>query len=148
GRYAFQQQPNIGGWNIARFAETLIPLIDEDEEKAVELAQETISAYGPTYYKYWLRGMREKGGFSVEKEEDSQLIEALLDIMKREKMDYTTTFIDLTLELDGKECTATSEVFRSWRQRWKKRLEEEERSTEDIYQQMKRVNPAIIPRND
>ncbi|HLR14994.1 MAG TPA: YdiU family protein [Bacillota bacterium] len=148
GRYAFQQQPNIGGWNIARFAEALIPLIDEDEEKAVELAQETISAYGPTYYKYWLRGMREKVGFSVEKEEDSQLIEALLDIMKREKMDYTTTFIDLTLELDGKECTATSEVFRSWRQRWKKRLEEEERSTEDIYQQMKRVNPAIIPRND
>src|SRR5699024_5111728 len=72
GRYAFQQQPNIGGWNIARFAEALIPLIDEDEEKAVELAQETISTYGPTYYKYWLRGMREKVGFSVEKEERSE----------------------------------------------------------------------------
>src|SRR5699024_7872290 len=122
GRYSFREQPNIGSWNIARFAETLIPLIDEDEEKAVERAQETIGEYGPTYYSYWLTGMREKLGFSKEKEEDSSLIEALLDIMEREKMDYTTTFIDLTLELDGKECTATSEVFRSWVERWKKRL--------------------------
>lgn len=148
GRYAFNQQPNIGGWNIARFAETLLPLMDEDEEKAVERAQETIQTYGPTYYDYWLTGMREKVGMSVNKEEDGQLIEDLLDVMKREELDYTTTFMDLTLEVGGKECTVSSEGFRFWKSRWKKRLEAEEESMKDIYEQMKRVNPAIIPRND
>lgn len=148
GRYAFANQPNIGGWNIARFAESLLPLFLEDEDQAVELAQEAISNFGPIYYEYWLMGMREKLGLMRKEDGDAKLIDALLTLMEDHQADYTTTFIDLTFDSNSETSLERSSAFSEWKIRWKKRLEKEERSSEQIFEHMKSVNPAIIPRND
>lgn len=148
GRYAFENQPNIGGWNIARFAESLLPLFHEDDDQAVELAQEAISHFGPIYYDYWLKGMREKLGLMREEDGDAKLIDELLTIMQDLQADYTTTFIDLTFNSHEEKNLERSRAFSEWKTRWKKRLEIEDRSTGEIVAHMKSVNPGMIPRND
>src|SRR5699024_73931 len=148
GRYAFENQPNIGGWNIARFAESLLPLFHEDDDQAVELAQEAISHFGPIYYDYWLKGMREKLGLMRKEYGDTKLIDELLTIMQDLQADYTTTLIDLTFNSHEEKNLERSRAFSEWKTRWKKRLEIEDRSTGEIVAHMKSVNPGMIPRND
>lgn len=92
GRYAYGNQPGIGGWNLARFAETLLPLLHEDEEKAVEIAQEALGDYSLQYRGHWMAGMRAKLGIFNEEPEDEAMIEQLLGLMQRYKADYTNTF--------------------------------------------------------
>ncbi len=97
GRYAYGNQPKIGGWNLTRFAEALLPLLDKDANKAIEIAEKLLSNYGSLYNKYWEDGMRAKLGIFNYEEEDKKLISSLLDIMKNYKADYTNTFCNLTL---------------------------------------------------
>lgn len=147
GRYAFENQPNIGGWNLARFAESMIPLFHEDEDKAVELAQEAVSRYGDMYVEYWLAGMRAKLGLGRELDGDDELIHDLLTLMETHKLDYTMTFIDLTRHTLEESCFAGIDELNAWHARWQKRLKQEDRTESEIITQMKRVNPAMIPRN-
>ena len=150
GRYAYGNQPDIGGWNLARFAEAIIPLIDEDRDKAIELAQRTISNYPNLYEKNCIDGMRRKLGLFNEEDGDEALIEALLSIMNKYDADYTNTFLKLTLgnsEIIEDTTMDYSEEYKSWFKLWKERLSRQNQSEEEIKNLMEENNPWIIPRN-
>ncbi|MFD1020944.1 protein adenylyltransferase SelO [Thalassobacillus hwangdonensis] len=145
GRYAYGNQPGIGGWNLARFAETLLPLLDEDQEKALAMAQEAMEGYLELSKKYWLDGMRKKLGLFGEAEEDEALVQELLKLMKKHEADFTNTFRALTL---GEEVEMVEDqVFEVWYKKWQKRLAEQDASEEEMRERMKANNPAVIPRN-
>jgi uncharacterized protein YdiU (UPF0061 family) len=145
GRYAYGNQPLIGGWNLARFAESLLPLLHEDEDHAVKIAQEAMSGYMELFNSYWLAGMEAKLGIFNEEKEDQSLIEDLLSIMHKNSADFTQTFRALTfgapIELDK------TDEFAKWHERWQARLGRQEQSPEASRELMRKSNPAIIPRN-
>jgi len=147
GRYAYGNQPPIGGWNLARLAEALVPLLDENEKQAVEMAKEALSGYITQFEDHWNAGMRAKLGLFEEDTEDAALFDDLLSAMKKYKADYTNTFAALTFDrLEGAVLYATEE-FKQWHARWQERLEKQGQSKEEVQNLMKRTNPAIIPRN-
>ncbi|MCJ8501383.1 protein adenylyltransferase SelO [Desulfatitalea alkaliphila] len=96
GRYAYGRQPQIAQWNLARFAETLLPLIHDDAQKALSIANEAISGFSDTFRRYWLQGMRAKLGLLNAEAADGALAEELLGCMQRHGADFTNTFRDLT----------------------------------------------------
>lgn len=147
GRYAYGNQPYIGSWNLARLAEALLPLMDEDEEGAIELAQDALSDFGELYHEYWLQGMRAKLGLFSEEPQDEALIEAFLLLMQRNKADYTNTF--RALSMDKPEATVLNGTpeFAEWQEQWQARLGRQEESKEDSLKLMRRSNPSVIPRN-
>lgn len=145
GRYRYENQPAIGAWNLTRFAETLIPLINKDEQKAIEQAKTSLMTYKDCYEAAWLSGMRAKLGLIKETDHDQALIKELLTIMEKEKLDYTNTFIDLTN--DKRDEISTSKAFQSWYKRWRDRLQDKQVTVDDIKSIMKQNNPSIIPRN-
>ncbi|WP_100332599.1 protein adenylyltransferase SelO [Bacillus xiapuensis] len=144
GRYAYGNQPGIAGWNLARFAETLLPLLHEEQEKAIELAQAEISAFQDLYQAHWLSGMRAKLGISNEEREDQALIQDLLHMMEKHRADYTNTFRALTFHRLEGSSLFESEEFVQWRERWQARQERSKPSSREL---MKNSNPAVIPRN-
>ncbi|MGO4109388.1 protein adenylyltransferase SelO [Paenibacillus sp. YAF4_2] len=147
GRYAYGNQPYIGSWNLARLAEALLPLFDEDEEGAIELAQDALSDFSELFHEHWLQGMRAKLGIFNDEPEDEALIEAFLLLMQSNKVDYTNTF--RALSLNKPEDTALHGIteFAEWQEKWKARLERQEESKEDSLRLMRSSNPAVIPRN-
>jgi serine/tyrosine/threonine adenylyltransferase len=147
GRYAYGNQPYIGGWNLARFAETLLPLLAEKEEKAIELAEEVLSGYSLLYHANWLAGMRAKLGIFNEEEQDQSLIDDLLSIMQKYHADYTNTFRALTLEQSEETVLFEKPEFTSWFERWQARLERQQESKTSSNQLMRKSNPGVIPRN-
>lgn len=147
GRYKYNNQPRIAVWNLARFAESLLPILHDDRDVAVELAQEAIEMFGELYEEEWLIGMRSKLGLFNEEEEDRTLIGNLLDLMFKYKADYTNTFVSLTLSEEGDSLLFQSSEYKKWYERWKQRLKRQEQSTEEVTQLMKNSNPFVIPRN-
>ncbi|XDZ00531.1 YdiU family protein [Bacillus manliponensis] len=147
GRYAYGNQPYIAGWNLARFAESLLPLLHEEEEQAVELAQEKISAFPKLYHAYWLKGMREKLGIFNEEVQDEELINKLLGMMEKHQSDYTNTFRALTLSTLEDGELYKNEEFAKWYELWQARLSRQPQSKASVQQLMKDSNPALIPRN-
>ncbi|RID85290.1 YdiU family protein [Peribacillus asahii] len=147
GRYAYGNQPYIGGWNLARFAESLLPLLHDDQEEAIKLAQNAMSAFGELYEGHWLAGMKAKLGLFNEEAQDRSLIEELLSIMQKYRADYTNTFRALTFDtLEDTVLFGTPE-FTQWHELWKARLGRQQESKADSHQLMRNSNPAIIPRN-
>lgn len=96
GRYAYGNQPIIGGWNLARFAETLLPLLHDDQKEAVDQAQEAVTGYKKLHHNHWLAGMKAKLGIFNEEQEDETLIGDLLSVMQKSSADFTNTFRALT----------------------------------------------------
>lgn len=146
-RYGYGNQPNIGKWNLARFAETLLVLIDIDKDRSVELAQDALEDFDRLYYKDWLRGMRSKLGIFNEEAEDEKLIEELLKLMEKYKSDYTNLFIDLSLDRLEEKDIFHSEEFKKWNEKYENRLNRQEESRDQSKELMKKSNPAAIPRN-
>ncbi|KZE15549.1 protein adenylyltransferase SelO [Priestia aryabhattai] len=147
GRYAYQNQPGITGWNLARFAEALLPLLDQDIEKAVEIAQNAVTEFPKLYRENWLAGMQAKLGLFNEEKEDEALFQELLTMMKTYKADYTNTFRALTFNKPGKSDLFESEEFAQWQELWQKRLGRQKQSKAESEELMKHNNPAVIPRN-
>ncbi|MDF2677688.1 MAG: hypothetical protein K0Q97_2013 [Bacillota bacterium] len=147
GRYAYGNQPTMAGWNLTRFAETLLPLLSDNEEQAIKIAQETIDEFNNLYQSNWLSGMRLKLGFFNEEKEDESLIENLLNIMKKYNADFTNTFCSLTMEKLEDTDLFKSQEFTQWHENWQNRLKKQEQSKESIMDLMKNNNPAVIPRN-
>ena len=146
GRYAYDNQPKITKWNLARFAECLIPLIDNDEEAAVKLATDTINNFENIYETRWLNMMRNKLGLFGEDKNDKKLILDLLDWMRVNKADYTNTFCYLMgNKLDENKIYLNNE-FKIWLEDWHKRLRLNNYNNKHL-DLMKSVNPIIIPRN-
>ncbi len=147
GRYAFANQPSITQWNLARFAETLLPILDEDIKHASEIAEQVLRSFGPLYKEKWFSMMRAKLGFTGEREEDESLVTDLLDWMHGAEADYTNTFRDLTQDEPPQGKPYDDKAFLSWHARWRERLAQEENDMEASLALMNASNPAVIPRN-
>lgn len=154
GRYAYQMQPAVGQWNMARFAETLLPLIADDQDQAVEQATAVIRDFVGYYDAAWLQHFRAKIGLRTAQPGDQQLIENLLGSMAQQAVDFTLFFHSLQdAVLAPQQAAKTVALFQdatewqSWAARWQQRLEAEQQSSEQIAAFLKGVNPAVIPRN-
>ncbi|GED72907.1 UPF0061 protein [Brevibacillus reuszeri] len=147
GRYAYGNQPYIAVWNLARFAETLLPLLDPNEEKALKLGEDALAKFAELYRDNWLAGMRAKLGIFNEEQEDESLIEGLLAIMQKERADFTNAFRALTLEKPEDTGLSGTEEFTQWLKQWQARLGRQEESKASSLQLMRSSNPAVIPRN-
>ncbi|CAG7646362.1 YdiU family protein [Paenibacillus allorhizosphaerae] len=147
GRYAYGNQPHIAAWNLARFAETLLPLLDEDEEQAVQQAEAAISDFAALYQRHWLAGMRAKLGIFNEEPQDEALVEDLLQMMQKQHADYTNTFRALTVDKPQDTALIDTTEFAQWHERWQARLSRQQESKDASQQLMRSSNPAIIPRN-
>src|SRR6056300_947573 len=146
GRYAYSNQPPIAKWNLARFAECLIPLIDKNEQKAISIATETINNFEKLYEEKWLNMMRDKLGLFGEDKDDKHLIFELLTWMENNKADFTNTFCNL-METKIDENNYKDEAFITWFDEWKKRSKLNNSSKEKQTKLMRKNNPIIIPRN-
>ncbi len=147
GRYAYGNQPKIAAWNLTRFAETLLPLIHDDQTEAINLAQDAVSKFDELYHYNWISGMRKKLGIYNEEGEDESLIEELHRMMQKYKADFTNTFRFLTLGSIEKITMSESDEFRQWYSLWQERLSRQNESKKSSQTLMKKNNPAIIPRN-
>jgi uncharacterized protein YdiU (UPF0061 family) len=154
GRYAYGNQPHAAAWNLARFAETLLPIIDSNPDRAVESASEILATFAVRFSDQQLAGMRRKLGLSVREDADAALAEELLDAMHRNQADFTLTFRRLC---DAAEHEAGDTAIRAlfmnprdydeWAGRWRARLIREPEQARQRAEAMRQVNPAVIPRN-
>ena len=147
GRYAYFNQPSITKWNLARFAECLIPLIDPKKDKAIEIATEAINSFDKSYETKWINMMRDKLGLFGQDQKDQVLIIDLLTWMHKNKADYTNTFCFLMDENFQHNKIYNDENFLTWKERWKERLKLNNNTPEKYLSLMKSVNPLVIPRN-
>ena len=147
GRYAYFNQPGITKWNLARFSETLLPLIDKNKDKAIKIVTEIINNFGEIYKKNWLEMMRKKLGLIEKKNNDEKLINDLLSLLHEQKADYTNTFCSLMNEDVQNDKIFNNKEFIDWHQKWKECLAKNNNSTEESLKLMRSVNPIVIPRN-
>jgi uncharacterized protein YdiU (UPF0061 family) len=160
GRYAYGNQPKAALWNLGRFAETLLPLLDPSSDRAVVLANEAIAAFVPLFDARWLEGMRRKLGLGTADEEDGELIRGLFDVMQRGEADFTLTFRCLSDVAAGAGAAAGAaaeaalyglftppDAMHDWLARWRGRVARDAQSADARAAAMRRVNPAVIPRN-
>ena len=137
GRYAFNNQPKIALWNLARLAETFLHLIDDDKEIAIKKIEEILVKYENRYKKLWLQMMKNKIGLNQNHEKDSELIKELLDLMHVFKLDYTNTFVDIE-----RKKLHRFDFMQEWYSKFKER-----KKLNSINKEINNSNPKIIPRN-
>jgi uncharacterized protein YdiU (UPF0061 family) len=152
GRYAFGNQPSIVQWNLARFAESLLPLIDDDQDRAVELATELLHDFPARFGRSWRAGMRAKLGLSTEQEDDGDLFDDLLRLMHEQGADHTNTFRSLSSVVRGDEAPLLDQLrdrtaLDPWLERYRARLDADGHPAEDVAARMDQTNPLFIPRN-
>ena len=152
GRYAFGNQPSIAQWNLARLAETLLPLIDTDRNRAIAQATEVVNGFPGLYERYWLQGMRAKLGLASEDEADLNLVNSFLAALESNTVDYTLAFRYLADAALGEEeriraLFADASAYDLWSEHWRSRLARESVTPAERAQAMRRVNPAFIARN-
>jgi uncharacterized protein YdiU (UPF0061 family) len=149
GRYAYGRQPMIALWNLARFAETLLPLIDDRPASAIEMAESVLAAFEDQFQAAWLEGARQRLGLRTSEADDDKLIEALFGWMQQATADYTTTFTALCCAADEPPASPPFDqpAFTAWHARWMARLQREEGGPDAARAHMRRVVPAVIPRN-
>ena len=147
GRYAYCNQPGIAKWNLARFAECLIPLVDKDIDKAIKLVTQKVNSFEITYKQKWMEMMRNKLGLFSEEKNDNLLFLDLLTWMHQNKADYTNTFCHLMDPQSYNEPIYKDVYFEDWKKNLKIRQLKNNNSYENSIELMKNNNPLIIPRN-
>jgi protein adenylyltransferase len=154
GRYAYANQPNAAQWNLARFAETLLPLIDVDTQRAIGVATEAIATFETLFNDSWLGGMRRKLGLSSSEQGDRQLAEDLLKAMHRNQADFTLSFRALCTAARDRQGDGPLRAqflnaldYDEWALRWRARMSREATTLESRTESMQEANPAYIPRN-
>jgi uncharacterized protein YdiU (UPF0061 family) len=154
GRYAYANQPNAALWNLARFAETLLPLIDAGAQGAIAAATEAIATFETLFNDCWLDGMRCKLGLSTSERADRQLAEDLLKAMHRNQADFTLSFRALCAAASDRQGDGPVRAqflnaldYDAWAQRWRARMSREAITLESRAESMQAANPAYIPRN-
>lgn len=154
GRYAYANQPRIALWNLTRFAETLLPLIADDEKLAIEIAQAALGAFSEIFNTAYQAGLRKKLGLFTSLPDDAALAQDLLVAMTANQADFTLTFRRLggaALDADNDEAVRglfiDPTAFDVWALNWRQRLSLEPQDAVTRYQAMQAVNPAFIPRN-
>ena len=147
GRYAYANQPYIAQWNLARLAESLLPLMDGEKEETIAMAEDLLNSFEQVYKNKWLSMMGSKLGLSRVDNEDEKIITDLLEWMHKNSADFTNTYLNLCKEEIPNGALYASESFQSWHVRWQNRLRKEEQGLETSFALMRSVNPAVIPRN-
>lgn len=166
GRYAYDNQPKMAGWNLTRFAEALLPLLHEDQEQAIQQAEDALSNFAELFHTQWVSGMCRKLGLnhindaSDATESDEKLISGLLHLMQKPKADYTLTFRGLmnvlaTTSSQPSEAVEQSDThnlfsspeFAKWKENWENKREKQGLTKEQSLHIMSQHNPVIIPRN-
>ncbi|MEY3189742.1 MAG: hypothetical protein RIR82_476, partial [Pseudomonadota bacterium] len=141
GRYAFGNQPSIAQWNLARLADAILPLLDEDQNKAIDVGEEIIHSFKEKYEKKFHKMMKKKLGLITDEADDVILIQELLDTLEKNNLDYTNTFRDLMND------KINNETLKNFHAKWKIRIDKQNRSHEEVLTLMRNVNPVVIPRN-
>jgi uncharacterized protein YdiU (UPF0061 family) len=155
GRYSYGNQPRIARWNLARWADTLLPLLAGDEGAAVEIANESLGEFAGRFDAAYASGLRRKLGLFQERQDDRALAQDLLDRMARNGADFTLTFrrlSDAAVSADGDAAVQSlftdPTAYDEWVTRWRGRLADDGEATgEQRAVAMRAVNPAFIPRN-
>jgi uncharacterized protein YdiU (UPF0061 family) len=155
GRYAYANQPPIGHWNLVCLAQALLPLLADDEEKAIEIAQASVNRYPELFRDAWLTGMRQKLGLTTEEEGDQALAEELLERMEQNQADFALTFRYLANALGtageagppARDQFIDPTSFDVWAKRWQERLLREPMAKGERKALMLAANPMFIPRN-
>ncbi|GIR04869.1 MAG: UPF0061 protein [Candidatus Pelagibacterales bacterium] len=142
GRYSFANQPSIIQWNLVRLAECLLPLIDKDEKRSIEIAQNLINTFSSLFKDKWLQMMKKKLGIKDQSEDDEELINNLIKWMQQKKPDFTNTFCNLMNYDHADDEEFEDDEFNNWKREWKKRVESKE-----YLDVMMSCNPILIPRN-
>jgi uncharacterized protein YdiU (UPF0061 family) len=146
GRYAFGNQPNIAEWNLARFAESILPLFDLDNKKAVSIAEQEINNFKDIFKNNFTKMMKGKLGLISNEIEDDKLMKDLFQLMFKNEADYTNTFVYLMNGSVPQEKLIKDKNFIEWKNKWNSRLSR----NQDIIKAkelMTKNNPIIIPRN-
>jgi uncharacterized protein YdiU (UPF0061 family) len=144
GRYAYGNQPGIAQWNLARLGETLVPLVDENSDAAVEAVTDVVNSFAASYDGYWMRGMAAKLGLDAP---DRELIQDVLRLLDAQHVDFTQFFRALSSHLCGGQARSLftePEAFDAWAGRWQALLPGDQNA---VAAAMDRINPVYIPRN-
>jgi uncharacterized protein YdiU (UPF0061 family) len=150
GRYAYDRQPAIAHWNLARLAESLLPLVRGGTEAALATVRAILGTFPDRYERRYLEGARAKLGLTTVEEGDGPLFAALLDWMRETRADFTATFADLAAVAapePGPEQASADRVFSEWCDRWRSRLARQPGTAAETAARMRRTNPVVIPRN-
>jgi len=147
GRYSYQNQIAMISWNLCRFAETLLPLISDDEDMAIDIAQDCLAKFTDLAISNLILGMCSKIGIFEPDSNDESLLNGLLDMMKKYKEDYTNTFLALTFKDFPKSGMFVTDEFSIWYKKYQDRIKSQGKSKEEVFNLMKNSNPAVIPRN-
>ena len=153
GRYAYGNQPVMARWNLTRLAETLLPLIDpEDQDRAIGLVTDVLADFVDMHKDTWIKGMGAKIGLGAIREGDESLLKGLFGAMTGHGVDFTLFFRRLADAVDGPDDAVIAmfgdeERVRTWLCAWRDRLQTEQRQADAIREAMNRVNPLYIPRN-
>jgi uncharacterized protein YdiU (UPF0061 family) len=147
GRYAYGNQPAIARWNLARLAEAMLPLLDDEPDRAVEKATAVIDGFPALFEQHWQAGLRAKLGLFTEEAEDAALGADLLDWMQRHDADFTNTFVALTAGQPLGGPRMADEDAAAWQGRLTARRARQPQSAADVQALMRQHNPAVIPRN-
>ena len=146
-RYAYDNQPKVAQWNLARLAESILLGIESNIEKVLPVAEGIINEFSVVYKKKWLAMMGSKLGLFFLRKDDEKLIYELLDWMEKNNADFTKTFRDLSNATYPHSKIYDDNQFRQWFDRWQNRLKYNDRALQSAISLMKSVNPNIIPRN-
>jgi uncharacterized protein YdiU (UPF0061 family) len=154
GRYAYANQPRIALWNLTRLAECLLPLLSDQQDKAIEQAQATLGEFVEKFDTAYQAGLRSKLGLFTARDEDRALAQDFLDAMAKTQADFTPTFrrlsdaaLDPGADSEVRQLFADRAAYDEWAMRWRQRISEEPQSPAEREAAMRAVNPAFIPRN-
>ena len=151
GRYAFNKQPEIGLFNLSCLAQALLPLLHEDSDQAVKLAQESLGRYQEIFVEHYAKLMRRKLGLAKAEDEDQTMVTSLLDLLEANHVDYTMFFRQLSQQpTDNHSCRdlfIDRDSFDDWFVTYQNRLKHENILPKSRSEQMKKVNPKYILRN-
>jgi uncharacterized protein YdiU (UPF0061 family) len=147
GRYKYGSQAHAAQWNLARLADSLLPLLDNDAKSAITLAEDAIASFGDIFNQAWISGMRRKLGLLDEEAGDFSLAQDLLEWMQSSRADYTQTFRDLSQESLPDNTSYQLPLFQEWQTLWHERRKRDAGSLDASIDLMCKSNPAILANN-
>jgi uncharacterized protein YdiU (UPF0061 family) len=152
GRYAYHNQAGIAQWNLARLAETLLPLLADELDAAVEIANAEVQRFGPLFTGHWVTGLRQKLGLTTERDGDEALMQGFFNLLQAGEVDFTRGFRLLADAAEGNDGPLLSLFVDrapviAWLTEWRARHEGEEIAAAERAAAMRAVNPVYIPRN-
>jgi uncharacterized protein YdiU (UPF0061 family) len=146
GRYAYARQPQIGGWNMARLGEALMPLFASDTDEALKQANESLATWNVQFGRALIAGLRRKLGLFTEQDSDGELAQAFFNVLADNGIDFTLAFRRLG-EGTARGLFQEPAAFDTWEQRWRQRIAQEPQDEATRREAMRTANPLYIPRN-